>query len=222
MVSRDQRYRFPHTCESDSVSHYRDEQLITPPDGFHETDVNAHPSVEEIAAYLSGRISGSALAALESHLAGCRNCREEVTSARALMKERVSSRRHWLVPAAAAALLLMGILIKPPNAGERERASSPQRASGRESIVVLSPRGATTDATVSFAWRSVGSGALYALNLSDSTGTTVWETQTADTSITLPRSVTLLPGTVYMWYIDASIPNGLTATSGIRSFRVAR
>ena len=186
-----------------------------------ETKVSDHPSVEEIAAYLSGKMPNEAVVALESHLSNCRGCRNEVTSARKLIRERVSGARFWVLPAAAAAVLLIALAVKPGDRLVTERASN-ARGEGRETITVISPGAETNLFPLRFVWRSAGSEVLYALSLSDFSGNSVWETQTMDTSIVLPQTVTLSPGTVYLWYVDASTANGMTATSGVHSFRAQR
>jgi len=186
---------------------------------FRETEVSDHPSVEAIAAYLSGKMSAEAVVALEAHLSNCRECRTEVTSARRLIKERSSPHRHWLIPGIAAAVLLIGVLMKPTGSSHVERASRKQSADGRETIALVSPAGEVGARGLVFSWRSAGAEARYALSLSDSAGNAVWESQTSDTSLALPQSIRLLPGSMYLWYVDASAPNGMTATSGVRSFR---
>jgi len=196
--------------------------LTASDDEFRETEVGDHPSVETIAAYLSGKMPPEAVIALETHLSSCRDCRTEVTSARKLIKERSSPHRHWLIPGIAAAVLLIGVLMKPTGSARLERASPKQNADGREAIALISPLGSVGIRGLVFSWRSAGTEARYALSLSDSAGNAVWESQTSDTSLALPQSIRLLPGSMYLWYVDASAPNGMTATSGVRSFRAAR
>ena len=185
-----------------------------------------HPTAEAIAAYLSDSLPAPDRSALEAHLAECRSCRHEVTSARRLL-ERVSLRRRWsiLVPATAAAVLALTLLGRgvswPPVKQEVVRGS--EAADGVEaagSIQVLSPRNDVTlaAAAIPFVWAGQPGRPLYRLTLTDGSGHALWVQDTTDTTLTLPPSITLAPGRTYFWYVDALDSTGRSLTTGSRRF----
>ena len=196
--------------------------MDTRENGYPEFDVNAHPTVEEIAAYLSGTMSPEAIEKVDAHLGSCRDCRHEVVSARAIRSDEVRRPRRWLIPALAAAVVLVAITLRSVTDNDPERVSTSTTGDGRASIAVISPISEAGIAGVQFIWNDVGDGPLYQITLSDSSGGEVWQAETADTTIALPDSVTLRVGERYLWYVDASTQGGLTATSGVQSFRTAK
>ena len=177
----------------------------------------SHLSVEDIAAYLNGRLYGAAREAFESHLAECRQCRDEVTAARRMMSERNARQRHWILPALSAAALLIAISLKSPVSNVREQSTRSGKDAG-SSIATFAPSREGSAASLHFIWRDIGRDVLYQLTLSDTTGAAVWETQTRDTSVSLPSDIKLAVGASYLWSVDASMPDGTHATSGIKSF----
>jgi anti-sigma factor RsiW len=188
--------------------------------------MSQHPTAETIAAYLSGRLSASDRVMLETHLSGCRECRQEVMSARRLLK--TSPRRvRWqlVVPAAAAAILALALLgrglFSPPVEEEIVRAPAGEAASGaRPSLQVVSPANEATverDSVV-FSWTGYPGRPLYRLTLTDAGGATIWTRNTADTSVSLPADLRLAPGRSYFWYVDALDSSGQSLTTGTRRF----
>lgn len=190
--------------------------------GSPESDVNVHPSVEEVAAYLSGTMSLDAVMKVDSHLSLCRDCRQEVVSARAMRSEEARRPRRWIIPALAAAAVLIAITVRPTKNDDQQRANAKSAADGRASIAVIAPIQEAATARVRFIWNDLGDGPLYHITVSDSSGSEVWAAETADTTIALPDSLTLRVGERYLWYVDASTQEGLTATSGVHSFRTSR
>ena len=185
-----------------------------------------HPPAEVIAAYLCDGLPAPDRSALEAHLASCRPCRTEVTSARQLLDHR-SARRRWemIVPAAAAAVLALALLgrgvLRPPAEQEAVRGSeAANEVEAASSIKVLSPRNQDTVAgrAVPFAWVGQPGRPLYRLILTEGSGRAVWSQDTNDTTITLPASITLAPRRTYFWYVDALDSAGRTLTTGTRTF----
>jgi hypothetical protein len=219
MESRESHIEDLHRKSWQSVSHQQG--LIVPArqNGSPDFDVNAHPSVEEIAAYLSGRMSPESVQRVDAHLSLCSACRGEVVSARAVLSERDRRPRRWMIPALVAAGVLAAIVVRPSAESDRQRGTDKSAASGRASFAAIAPLRETSAAGVQFIWNDLGDGPLYHITLSDSSGGEVWEAETADTTITLPDSLVLRVGERYLWYVDASTQGGLTATTGVHSFR---
>jgi putative zinc finger protein len=187
---------------------------------------DGHPSSEEIAAYLSDALAPSERAALEAHLARCRACRRQVTSAQALLRARPRSLR-WIGLALAAALAV--VLLRPwsfrdTGAGEPniERAR-PAAPAGGQAISALTPADGDTIAAAGarFAWRSPRPDLLYHISLTDPDGRALWTTETRDTTVVLPPNVRLEPGARYFWYVDALGTDAASWTTGTRVFVTA-
>ena len=188
-----------------------------------------HPETEEIAAYLSDALSPSARITLEAHLAGCRPCRQEVTSARRMLEVR-SRRSRWpiVVPVAAAAVLALAILgqgVFPPRAEEEVVRGTGEVAEAETvpSIRVLSPADGEPAASraILFAWVGQTGRPLYRLTLTDGSGRALWTGDTIDTTLVLPASVPLAPGRTYFWNVDALDSAGRSLTTGTRRFSIA-
>ncbi len=75
--------------------------------------------------------------------------------------------------------------------------------------------------SVVFVWRRAGAEASYRLTVTDPAGGQMWTTATADTVAPLPASVRLARGQAYFWYVDALLPTGESATTGVQEFRTA-
>jgi len=185
--------------------------------------VEGHPSPEQIAAYLSNALAPIERAAMEAHLARCRACRRQVTSAHALLRARPRSIR-WIGLAAAAALAL--VLLRPwasrdTSAGgpDIERAR-PAASAGSQAISALTPPDGDTVAAAGarFSWRGPRPELLYHLTLTDPGGRAVWATETRDTTVVLPPNVHLVPGARYFWYVDALGTDAASWTTGTRVF----
>jgi putative zinc finger protein len=189
-----------------------------------------HPAAEVMAAYLNDALPAPDRVTLEAHLAECRPCRQEVTSARRLL-ERRSLRSTWsfTVPAAAAAILALALLgrgfLAPPVEEEVVRGSGQARdAEVVPSIRVLSPTDENIIAghPILFAWLGqTGGRPLYRLTVTDGSGQPLWVRDTTDTTLTLPASVSLAPGRTYFWYVDALDSAGRSLTTGTRRFSIA-
>lgn len=188
--------------------------------------VSEHPGPEEVAAYLSGGLGTEAREGMEAHLAQCRACRRQVTSAQALLRSRPRPMR-WVVAAAAAAVAIA--LVGPWSLGGGRKTGPSEdieraRPAGTEAgIVAVRPAdGDTVAATdVVFTWRARAQDLLYRLSVTDGRGQTVWTADTRDTSIVVPPNVRLIPGTRYYWYVDGGGATAASWTTGTRVLVVA-
>ena len=185
-----------------------------------------HPAAEDVAAYLSERLSPDARAALEEHLAECRECRQLVTSARRLLRShRAPTRLLWVIPPAAAAILAIALLARAPSTSPvgDEPLRSDSGASGPESaltIPIVAPADGDTVAArpIVFVWRGQPGGPLYRLSLTEASGREVWSGETSDTTLSLPAEVPLDRGRTYFWTVDALGADGRSLTTRTKRF----
>jgi len=187
--------------------------------------VSEHPTSEAMAAYLGGAMPQGERATLESHLAECRACRHEVTSARRVITRLDLRRRLWrAAPIAAAAAIALLVLVPRRDGGRaNDLMRGPDSADaslGRELIGVLTP---VNDATVAagpvvFSWRRAAPRLLYRLTITEAGGAAVWTAETTDTTLTLPGDVRLAPAQTYFWLVDALGPDGRSLTTRTQRF----
>jgi anti-sigma factor RsiW len=195
---------------------------------FHSgVPVTEHPSAEDIAAYLSGRLAQASSEALEQHLVECAECRQVVTSARRVLRTHRAPRLVWVVPSAAAAMLLIAILIQVPGStvGD-EPLRSDSGAAGSESaltIPVVAPRDGevVSSGSIVFVWRAQNGGPLYRLSLTEASGRQMWSGETTDTTLSMPADVPLDRGQAYFWTVDALGADGRSLTTRSKRFSIA-
>jgi Putative zinc-finger len=189
-----------------------------------------HPPAESIAAYLSDTLSPQQVAALEVHLAGCRPCRLEVSSARRIIRSR-AARNVWLLTAtatAAAAAVLVAVLTRSPQVPSAPPDSLRTRGNVVEdiapSLAALAPAdGATvTRDALRFVWAGHDGRPLYHLTLTDPSGRAVWVRETSDTALKPEPEIGLDPGRSYYWYVDALDAGGTSLTTGPHRFTIVR
>lgn len=185
-----------------------------------------HLSAEVVAAWTEGRLSAEERAMAEAHLAGCHECREEVTQVEDLLRSAPVRTRRFPVPLqlAAAAVLLLAIGLP---AARTLLDRSPTASIGRtapSSAARLTAIAPAADAAVllppTFVWHAADAGSRFRVTLVDEQGATVWSTETGDTAVTLPAEVALAAGRSYFWYVDALGADGRTMTSGAQRFTV--
>jgi hypothetical protein len=182
-----------------------------------------HPDPEEIAAYISGGLSAGQREAMEAHLAECRECRAEVTTARRLLRKPVRTRSLLVASLAAAAVLAVAVLMPRSDSGptDLERDADPGDAGPGLAVVSPAEGHPVRRAGLSFTWRSQPGDSRYRITIADAKGARLWSQDTGDTTIAFPDSLQLVPGATYFWYVDAVDTAGLAASTGPRALRVA-
>jgi len=188
-------------------------------------DVDAHLSVDDVAAMVDGRLPADRRALVEAHLAVCSLCRTEVAQASNIVGSLPARSRipvRWIAGAAAAVLV---VAIVPLVRGARdgvvpkgERASP----SHPETLTALAP---TADAhmpadSLRFAWRSVGGVTTYHLFITDSVGAPVYDVATAETTVVSNGIPQLSSGVRYFWRVDALSSDGSTVNSPSIGFSI--
>lgn len=164
---------------------------------------------------------------LESHFADCRGCRQQVVSARRLLKS-FSARRSltWALPAAAAAALVWLLIGPRRDTGDAERGlfRGRDRPAGSEApatLAVIAPPndGSVARAQVEFIWQGRAGQPLFRLTLAEGSRE-LWSATTRDTTLRPPPSVSLASGQTYLWSVDALDADGRSVTSGTKRFVV--
>ena len=191
--------------------------------------MNAHPRNEDVAAYVEGGLTPAERTAFEAHLAECLECRRVATEAALLLGEE-ARRRKWVVAAPAAALAAAAALalfvILPagehgPPVRDTMRSGSDRGLESLPAVEITLPvaENSVQPDSVRFVWRRAAPEALYRLAVTDSAGGRVWETTTSDTTAGIPSDLGLEAGRRYFWYVDALLPDGTEASSGVEEFR---
>jgi hypothetical protein len=186
---------------------------------------SSHRSPEEIAAYLCDELLPADRERFQAHLALCRECRWEVTSARRL-SQTTPPRQTGRNLVLAAALLVVAVLLARDMGGfgagparEALRRSSEPAVRAR-TIDIASPEdGAILSMpSVVFAWRELPGDFNYRLTVSTDDGRTLWTGDTRGSKLALPTHVVLDRGRRYFWYVDALGSDGRSSTSDVRWF----
>lgn len=185
-----------------------------------------HPSSEDVAAYLSDGLDSEARLAFEAHIAECRTCRTEISSARRLLASGRSRKWQWIVPSSVAAVAAIAFFsLSTPRRVHEEPTRAPDRASSGRAVrlgIVSPSEQATVTGIPVFTWRADGPDALYRFTITDAAGAPIWSAETRDTTISLPADVSLELKREYLWNVDAIDTEGATVASGAHRFRVAR
>lgn len=83
----------------------------------------------------------------------------------------------------------------------------------------MSPIGAVAGANV-LQWTSLAGADRYRVTLFEAGGRVVYETERADTAVTLPDSIGLVPGRSYVWMVEARIGFDRWSTSRLVEFSI--
>jgi hypothetical protein len=202
-----------------------------------------HPSEADLAGFLDGDLAAAERRRVVSHLDECAACRRELVEMRQMVdsysgaREAAAAtapprgrRRGWRVGFAtalaaagiASLLLVRRPAVAPSDVNRVREAPMLGQAAGNARIAVVSP---PESATISpqgakFTWRSTGAD-LYRFALLTETGEPVWSHETSDTTVSMPAAVEVRAGESYFWRVDA-IADGISATTGVRTFRASR
>jgi anti-sigma factor RsiW len=179
---------------------------------------DAHPPLEQLVGYVRGSLEASAHTRVERHLADCRPCANEIGDL-----VRLSGRkRSWFRPvpagamAAAAAALFLVVWINRPSTQE-PAATREQPLAGIAAPAPLSPSGRAA-APVVFRWAAEG-GLQYRVVLFDSLGSAIFDSVAPAGALSLPDSVRLVPGALYLWKVEAEVAPDRWVSSELVRFR---
>lgn len=188
--------------------------------------MNEHPESGELAAYIEGRLPSPERSRLEEHLAECRDCRRQATGAGLLLRGEARRQKKLAGIVIAAAAVVAALFVWTPGDAplpvqETFRSGSEAAPPSETRIEIVSPgsRPVVSDSVV-FSWRQVTEDTLHRLSVAEPTGAPVWEVTTSDTIARPPADVVFEPGGRYLWYVDALLPDGGTATTGVQELRI--
>jgi len=193
---------------------------------------HAHLTSDEVAMYLDARMSELDRRRVDTHLADCDVCRDEVLEVRSMLRSaprrsRARAPISAIVGAVAAALVLA---VAPWKYARQSRSDlesqvATERAvlpdAGRDSVQIVAP---AVDATVArramFVWRRGVGDSQFTVTVMNERGDVAWSASTRDSVMTLPDGVPLIPGMAYVLYVDALRDDGTSARSGPRLFTI--
>jgi anti-sigma factor RsiW len=177
--------------------------------------MDSHLQLEELAGYVRGRLDSAGHARVERHLADCASCRSEVGDVVHL--SRRTAARPWrpLVPAAAAAAILLALVWT--GRSDRPAETREQPVAAVQAPTPLEPVGAATGG-VEFRWKPAG-GPRFRVVLFDSTGSALFEQTTTDAKLGLPDSIALFPGRLYLWKVEVETGVDRWLSSDLVPFR---
>ncbi len=187
---------------------------------INEQPLNSHVDAGQMTRYLERTLTSEERSSIEEHLAECATCKGELI---ALTRIRRSGRwrRVAYVAAPLAAAAVVALVIANPFTGRPEDALlRGPGGEGTRQITALSPADGDTVSLTSltFVWEPVEPDVRYRLTLSTDEGAKVWTATATDTTMSLPNSVTLNRGASYLWYVDALLMDGTSATTGTKTF----
>jgi Putative zinc-finger len=186
--------------------------------------VDTHPSPARIAEYIEGRSSGADKEATERHLAACDSCRQEVIAIRRVVQASAGRKRRIGPLVAGAIAVAAGLLVLLVNPQFVSKTGFPPTHRGEpltEAGVRLigSHPSPTNTGTRAFVWASYPHARRYELTVLDTTGVSVWDYVTNDTSAVMPQSIPLRPRQLYFWKVNAETGWGRSISSPVATFR---
>lgn len=182
-----------------------------------------HLTEHQVAGFLDHALPPEERRLVEEHLEACADCRREMVVLSRTLADLPKGRRWWIPAAIAAGVIALLVVPRawfysggPTPSPERTPTVGGERLG---TISVVSPADdVTTNAHAVFMWHTVGANEYRVSVLADD-GRPIWHNETPDTSLSLPDSVSLIPGHAYFWRVEA-IGNGIVATSGVHRLTI--
>jgi hypothetical protein len=184
----------------------------------HDAD---HLTSGQVAAMIDRRLRGAERTAVISHLSACVECRHDLAETQRALKavsiDRRPTRRWTIVVAGVAAALVIAVplALRSPSLRDLGDSAAATRAGSAPPVDAVTPLAALTPAEGAdlstgrqLVWRSAGSKASYIVTVQDTSGSMVWRSSLADTTVAIPSSVLLHAGHRYFWSVDARLADG--------------
>lgn len=189
-----------------------------------QQDPAAHLHPHLVAGFLDGSLDASERAGAAEHLAGCRECRDELADVSRILTKQRPRRLRWMVPAAgaaAAAAAVIVVLVGPRMlgpSGDQDRTRDPALTTTM-APQPIEPLGSVTRSD-SIRWSSVPGALRYRLTVFAADGEVVWQTTPPDTAIGVPDSLDLETSAQYYWQVKAETGHGRWVESELVPFVV--
>src|ERR1051325_1858069 len=186
---------------------------------------SSHLDPLTIAALVDLHFDPAQRAGVERHLAACALCRSELYALRRLVhslpgRRPARLRRVLLGTGVGAAAAALGFLMLRDTGADRTPASRSvlersASAAAERVLLVREPRGGATISRtrLRFVWENAGPGSRYQLTVVDSVGGELWRTETTDTFVVVPPTLSLPRKALMFWYVDALGPDARLRTT---------
>jgi hypothetical protein len=205
-----------------------------------------HLTEYDIACLLDGTLRPARRRELEAHLADCEKCTEAVGSAYRLLKTVKHSAAPEIDPRSLeeasrlpdhgatppfflgkavryslAAMLLVGVGLY--GYLELRQPEILQFRGGRSAgvIEIISPSDQESIAarTIPFQWKGIPEALQYRLSIYHDDGFLLWKGETTRNELISPTELVFQSGNLYLWKVEAVLPDGTTLSSELHAFR---
>lgn len=162
------------------------------------------------------------LATLDAVMADAESGREFELLRALSVAQRTGARAGLRSPRAWIAIAAMLLVIAIP-AGRiivRQPPGEPTRSTLQGAVLVAPPENAAPTESRTFAWHPVPGAQAYRMELLTAAGSPVFTTRTTDTTVTLPRDVTVAANVEHRWWVSAEMADGTQRASVFRPLLV--
>lgn len=179
-----------------------------------------HLQLDQVVRYVRGGLDPEEHARVERHLSSCVPCAQEVGDVVRLSRP-ASRRERWRRYGAAtgiAATFLLVVWSARTTESDRASLTRDETVTAAAAPMPLPPT-ATGAREVTFRWSPASKADRYRLVLFDSTGSAIFEGESQETALSLPDSVRLTPGALYLWKVEAQTSFERWVSSELVRFR---
>lgn len=134
-------------------------------------------------------------------------------------------RSWWVVGLAAAAAVATVLLVPQGDPGLPTESPLREAPAAGDALAKLTPRSPSASVTeegvvLTLSWRPAAENLTYRLTVTDQGGAPLATDETTDTVVTLDPLDELGSGSRLFWYVDVTLANGETATTGVQPYIV--
>jgi anti-sigma factor RsiW len=181
-----------------------------------------HLQLDHVVGYVRGTLDSAEHARVQRHLSVCVECAREVGDVVRLSRPaaRWERWRRYGPAAALAAALLLVVWTARTTGRDQGSLTRDEALTGAAAPRPLTPT-VSGPGEVIFRWSPTSKADQYRLVVFDSTGSTIFEGEGAETTLGLPDSVRLAPGALYLWKVEAQTSWDRWVSSELVRFRPA-
>jgi hypothetical protein len=207
------------------------------------TPRNRHVDATELAGYIDGTLSATRRADVEAHMSICRVCRDELVTSTELVVGASSAGRETAgdaiypsrlrhpvsrIAGVVAAAVVALLLLLPEGPGPTDSAPSDPFRDSRStepSSTILTVSAALASNSpegvrLELSWEPVEQGVTYRVSVTAADGSLLREVEVTDPSVTLAPIAGLESGDRLFWFIDATLANGSSTSTGVQQLDV--